>query len=313
VFTVTRGQRRQDQQEDGAMRKRTLSRDNLGTVVLFTPGFAIYLGFMILPIILCFYYSFFDWDGIRTTMSFIGLDNFFDAVRDRDFLNSLWITFFFTVPGTIMVNALGICLAVLLNRKSRITNMYRSVFFFPLLISAVAIGFIWKALLTYSGIVNTLLNAIHVESIDFLGDPKLAPWSLLFINVWHDTGFVTVIYLAGLQAIPGDLYDSAKIDGASGWQQFVKITFPWLAPAFTACVAFLFTGYMRLYDMVMVMTSGGPAGATETIALRVIRVGFSQNKLSYGSSLAIYMLIIVGIISVTLTYYLRKREEKLIM
>ena len=281
--------------------------------LLFAPGYLVYLGFMILPIGLCLYYAFFDWDGIRETMNFVGLRNFIEAVRDREFVNSLKITFFFTIPGTIMVNALGMCFAVLVNRKGVLTNFYRSVFFFPLLISAVAIGFIWKGLLTYSGIVNTVLAGIGIEAIDFIGDPRLAPWSLLFINVWHDTGFVTVLYLAGLQAIPSDLYDSAKIDGASAWQQFYRITFPWLAPSVTACVVFLFTGYMRLYDMVVVMTSGGPAGATETIAILVIRIGFGQNKLSYGSSLAIYMLLIISIISVTITIYLRRREERLVM
>lgn len=297
------------------MRKKHLGveRNTLSTAVLFTPGFVIYLAFMILPIILCFYYSFFDWDGIRKTMNFIGLANFAEAIRDRDFINSLRITFFFTVPGTIVVNSLGIVLAVLVNHQGRMTNFYRSVFFFPLLISLVAIGFIWKGLLTYDGIINSIIGSLGAEPVNWIGDPRLAPWSVLIINVWHDTGFVTVIYLAGLQAIPSDLYDSAKIDGASAIQQFRLITFPWLAPAFTACVTFLFTGYMRLYDLVVVLTSGGPAGSTETIALRVIKVGFSQNKLSYGSSLAVYMLIIVGVFSITIVQLLRRREERLIL
>ncbi|MGA2974958.1 MAG: sugar ABC transporter permease [Spirochaetia bacterium] len=295
------------------MKRKRLNRDTLDTALLFTPGFVVYLGFMILPIILCVYYSFFDWDGIMPTMHFVGLDNFVNAIRDRDFLNSLRVTAFFTIPGTIIVNALGILFAILVNRKGAMTNFYRSVFFFPLLISAVAIGFIWKSLLSYDGIINTMLAKIGVQAIDFIGSPKLAPWSMLFINIWHDTGFVTVLYLAGLQAIPTDLYDSARIDGASGGQQFIRITFPWLAPAFTACVVFLFTGYMRMFDLVMVMTSGGPAGATQTVAYQVIFVGFTRNMLSYGSSLAIYMLVLISIVSVTLTYYLRKREEKLIM
>ncbi len=295
------------------MKPARLNRDSLNTVVLFAPGFIVYIGFMILPIALCVYYSFFDWNGFSPTMHFVGLDNFFNAVRDRDFLNSLRVTFFFTIPGAIIVNALGILLAVLVNRRGPMTNFYRSVFFFPLLISAVAVGFIWKALLSYDGIVDMILTSLGAHAIDFMGSPRLAPWSMLGINIWHDTGFVTVLYLAGLQAIPSDLYDSAQIDGASGGQRFRAITFPWLAPAFTACVVFLFTGYMRMFDLVMVMTSGGPAGATQTIAYQVIFVGFSRNMLSYGSSLALYMLVLVSILSVTLTYYLRRREERLIV
>lgn len=295
------------------MRRTRPNLETLSAAILFTPGFIVYLTMMILPILLCLYYGFFDWDGIRDTMSFVGLDNFVEAVRDRSFLNSLRITAFQTIPGTILVNALGILFAVLVNRRGALTNVYRSIFFFPMLISAVAIGFIWKGLLTYSGIVNSLIAHLGFEPIDFIGSPTLAPWSLLLVNVWYDTGFVTVLYLAGLQAISPELYDAAKIDGANAWQRFRSITFPWLAPAFTSCIVFCFTGYFRLYDMPMVLTSGGPAGATETVAILVIRVGFTQNKLSYGSSLAICMLILVTAFSVTLTWWLRRREEKLII
>ena len=289
-----------------------LGHDAVGTAVLFVPGFVLYLAFMLLPIVLSFYFSFFDWDGIRSTMKFVGLKNYIRAAQDRHFLNAIRITFFFTIPGALAGNVLGLLFAVLVNRPGGMTNVYRSIFFFPLLISAVAIGFIWKALLSYHGILSGVFALLGLEPIDWLGDPRLAPWSVLLINLWHDTGFVTVIYLAGLQAVPRDLYDAATIDGASAWQQFVTVTFPWLAPALTANVVFLFTGYMRIYDIVAVLTSGGPAGATETIALQIIRVGFQQNRMSYGSSLAIYMLLIVGVLSVSLVLFLRRREERLV-
>ncbi len=281
-------------------------------MTLFLPGFVIYLLIIILPILMCLYYGFFNWDGLRDHMTFVGLDNFQHALRDPYFLGALKTTFFYTLPGTLIVNALGIVLAVLVNRKSRLANFYRSAFFFPMLISAVAIGFIWKALLSYSGVVNTLLAGLHVEGVDFLGSMILAPWSILLVNTWHDVGFVTVLYLAGLQAISSDYYDAAIIDGASKLQQFGYITFPWLAPSLTSCVIFIFTGYMRLYDLVFVMTSGGPAGVTETIAIQTIKVGFNQNHFSYGSALAIYMLVIIGVLSVIITRLLRKREELLI-
>jgi len=297
----------------GAGRRAALiGHDAVGTAVLFLPGFTIYVAFMVVPILLSLYYSFFDWDGIRSDMNFVGLRNFVRAAGDRHFLNAVRITFFFTVPGAIAANALGLLLAVLVSRPGGMTNVYRSVFFFPLLISAVAIGFIWKALLSYHGILSDVFAAVGLEPIDWLGDPRLAPWSVLLINLWHDTGFVTVIYLAGLQAVPRDLYDAATIDGASARQQFAAVTFPWLAPALTATVVFLFTGYMRIYDIVVVLTSGGPAGATETIALQIIRVGFQQNRMSYGSSLAMYMLLIVGVLSVSLVLFLRRREERLV-
>lgn len=297
--------------DEARRRPAVFGRDAIGAAVLFLPGFIVYAAFMLLPILLSLYYSFFDWDGIRSNMTFVGLRNFVRAAGDRHFLSAIRITFFFTIPGAAAGNALGLLLAVLVSRPGGMANFYRSVFFFPLLISAVAIGFIWKALLSYNGILSGVFAALGMEPIDWLGDPALAPWSVLLINVWHDTGFVTVIYLAGLQAVPRDLSDAATIDGASARQRFAAVTFPWLAPAVTANVIFLFTGYMRIYDMVAVLTSGGPAGATETIALQIIRVGFQQNRMSYGSSLAMYMLFIVGVLSVSLVLLLRRREERL--
>jgi ABC-type sugar transport system permease subunit len=296
------------------MMQRRKQNTGLGwKMTLLLPGFVIYLLIIIFPILMCFYYGFFNWDGLSDTFAFIGLDNFSRALKDPYFLSALKTTFFYSIPGTLIVNAVGIALAVLVNRRSRLTNLYRSAFFFPMLISAVAIGFIWKALLSYSGVVNTLLAGLHVEAIDFLGAIKLAPWSILFVNAWHDVGFVTVLYLAGLQAIPSDLYDAATIDGASRLQEFRSITFPWLAPSLTACVIFIFTGYMRLYDIIFVMTSGGPGGATETIAIQTIKVGFNQNRFSYGSALAIYMLVIIGVLAIVITQLLRRREAQLVM
>ena len=227
------------------MRERKKNTGLGWKMTLFLPGFVIYLLIIILPILMCFYYGFFNWDGLRDSMTFVGLDNFARALKDPYFLNALKTTFFYSIPGTLIVNAMGIVLAVLVNRRSRLSNFYRSAFFFPMLISAVAIGFIWKALLSYSGVMNTLLAGLHIEAVDFLGSIVLAPWSILLVNTWHDVGFVTVLYLAGLQAISSDYYDAAIIDGATKLQQFGYITFPWLAPAFTSCVIFVFT---RLHE-----------------------------------------------------------------
>lgn len=294
------------------MKQKSLTNDVRSNLILFGPGFIFYITFMILPICMSLYFAFFNWNGIRLNYNFVGLANFIEAVQDKEVLYSILITFWYAIPGTIIVNALGIFIAVLVNQKLKLTNIYRSVFFFPLLISPVVVGFIWKALLNYHGIINQFLSLMGIHPIDFLGNPDLAPFSILFINIWRDTGFVTVLYLAGLQAIPAELYDAGCIDGANSRQQFWKITFPWLAPAFTACVVLMFTAYMRLYDVVVVLTNGGPAGATETIAMQVIKVAFNQNRFSYGSAIAIYMLCIVSVFSVTLTRLLRKREENLV-
>lgn len=281
-------------------------------LILFTPGFVIYAGLIVFSIFLCFYYSFFDWDGISKTMDFAGFTNYIRAFKNAAFRDSIGVTFYFALSGTVIVNLIALILAVFLNKRGKLTYFYRASFFFPQLISLVAVGFVFKGLLSYIGIVNTVLDSLGMNKIDFIGDPRLAPLTVLLISVWQTTGFATVLYLAGLQAIPGDLYEAADIDGANAFQKFRAITFPWLAPSFTSVTIFLFTGYMKIFDIIFVLTGGGPAGATESIAVHIMKVGFNQFRISYASAIAIYMMTLVMLISLTLTNVLRKREENLI-
>ncbi|MBP1988663.1 carbohydrate ABC transporter permease [Paenibacillus eucommiae] len=285
---------------------------NWSYIWMFAPGYIIYFLFLLIPILLLFYYSFFNWNGIDRVYQYVGLENYIEALHDKDFGRALKVTLFISITATFCVNVLGILFAVLLNKKGRMTNFYRSVFFFPLLISPVAVGFIWKSILSYNGLLNNLLEHLSLERIEFLGDPQLGVITITCLAIWQNTGFVIVIYLAGLQTVPGELYDAANIDGASRWQQFTNVTFPMLAPALTMSVVFMFTGMMREYDLVAVLTYGGPARATETIAYQVVRVGFSANRLSYSSSLAVYMLVLVGILAISLTVFLRRREERIL-
>ena len=282
------------------------------TALLFTPGFTIYALLILLSIVLCFYYSLFDWDGVKNIMNFVGFFNYIKALSHPAFLGSLKVTFFFAILGTAFVNIIGMTISVQLSKPGLLTNFYRSAFFFPQLISLVAIGFIFKSLLSYIGIVNNIFAKWGLPLIDFLGRPELAKWTVLFVSVWQISGFGTVLYLAGLQAIPPDLYDAARIDGANAWQRFRSITFPWLAPSFTSVTVFIFTGYMRMFDFPFVLTGGGPVNSTESIAILVIRIGFNQYKISYASAISIYFLIIVAAVSMTMTYLLRKREEGLV-
>ncbi|MFB9278787.1 carbohydrate ABC transporter permease [Cohnella cellulosilytica] len=286
--------------------------DRRSYATMFAPGIAIYACFLLVPIGLLIYYSFLDWNGVSPSYHFAGWDNYKEALHDEAFRRALGVTLFITVVATAAVNGLGILFAVLLNKKSRMTNFYRSVFFFPLLLSTVSIGFIWKSILSYNGLLNNLLESWGLERIEFFGNPDLAVLTLTFLAVWQSTGFIIVIYLAGLQSIPASLYEAVKMDGANRWQQFRHITFPMLAPSFTMSVIFMFTGSMREYDRVAVLTYGGPAGATETIAYQVVKVGFSANRLSYSAGLAVYMLVIVSVLAVSLTIYLRRREERLL-
>ncbi|RDG34267.1 sugar ABC transporter permease [Oceanispirochaeta sp. M1] len=298
--------------EKYCMKLRGPTKIKIENLILFSPGFIIYVGLIVFSIILCFYYSFFDWDGIRKSMEFIGFTNYIRAFSNDEFRSSIVTTFYFAILGTILVNVISLTLAVLLKQQNHINNFYRAAFFFPQLISLVAVGFIFKGLLSYIGIVNTLFEQYGIPKFDFLGTPRNAPVTVLIISIWQTTGFATVLYLAGLQAIPLDLYEAAKIDGANAWIKFRAITFPWLAPSFTAVTIFLFTGYMKIFDIIFVMTGGGPAETTQTIAVYIMKIGFNQFRISYASAVAIYMTSLVMTIALVLTGILRKREEVLI-
>jgi len=178
------------------------------------------------------------------------------------------------------------------------------------LISPIAAGFVWKALFSYSGIVNQFLERwFDLEPIMFLGQPDLAKMILILFTLWQNIGFCMVIYLAGLQTIPIDFFDAAAIDGANPWQRFKSIIFPYLAPSTTSAVLVMFTSAMREYPRPLVLTAGGPVGQTETLAFRIFKVGFDANQLGYGSAMAAWVLLLTSILSVIISKLLRRRED----
>lgn len=288
-----------------------MKQDGWTKGLLFVPGFVVYAIFMLIPIGMCIYYSVHNWDGLSPSYQFIGISNFLDALRDGDFHQSLRITFFITAVGTLAVNALGMLFAILLNKPGRMTNIYRSIFFFPLLLSAVVVGFLWKAILNYNGILNSVLQKLGIGPVEIFGVPRVALVAITLIIIWQSLGGVIVLYLAGLQSVPNDLYEAAKIDGAGRLQTFWNVTFPMLAPSVTMCMVFMFTTLGREYDRIAVLTNGGPGGATETAAFTVVRLGINTNRFSYAASLAVIMMVLMALISVVMTLYLRKREERI--
>ncbi|QTH42068.1 sugar ABC transporter permease [Cohnella sp. LGH] len=280
--------------------------------LLFAPGFLVYLIFMMIPIGMCVYYSLHDWDGLSPVYQLVGLDNFIAALSDADFLRALRVTAVITIAGTLAINVLGLLFAVLLNKPGRMTNLYRSVFFFPLLLSAVVVGFLWKAILNYNGILNGVLEQLGLAKLEIFGVPSNAILTITILIVWQNLGGVIVLYLAGLQGIPNDLYEASKIDGAGRLQTFRSVTFPMLAPSMTMCMIFIFTTLAREYDRIAVLTNGGPGGATETAAFTIVKLGINTNRFSYAASLAVILMALVAFISIVMTLYLRKREERIL-
>ncbi|MGC5410054.1 carbohydrate ABC transporter permease, partial [Streptomyces sp. DT225] len=235
------------------------------------PGLLVYACFVLAPIALSVGYSFTNANQFAPETHFTGLDNYTRLLGDEEFLTALKVTTILTLIVVIVPNVCGLAVAVLLDRDSRLYRVLRSVFFVPVVLSAVVVSVVWQAMLTDDGLVNTVLRSLGVDSPPgWLSDPRLAQYTVGFIISWQMLGFCAVVYLAGLQGVPGELHEAAAIDGAGPWLRFRKVTWPMLAPALTInTVMLLITGF-KAYDHIQVLTNGGPGtGTTATLAFSV--------------------------------------------
>lgn len=293
--------------------KMTLLKRELQYEVLLVPALIGYLIFFVYPVIGGFYFSLTSWSAYSREINFIGLENFIKLFHDRDILTGIRNTMIFAVLLTVFQNGLAIPLAVVLNRDLKSRNFLRMVFFAPSVLSILVVGYLWSFIMSSSdyGLLNNILESLGLARVNWLGNPNIALYSIIFTQVWQGCGWSMVIYLANLQSIPDDLYESAEIDGAGWFQQFLKITFPMLAPALTITCMIVMIGSFKAFDIVFAMTGGGPGHATETIGTILIQKGFTEGRYGYGSALGIVMFLFIAVISLIQLKYLKGREDKL--
>jgi ABC-type sugar transport system permease subunit len=256
--------------------------------------------FTYLPIALEFGLSFFSADGFSPP-KWSGTGNYLDAIHDGDFwaalLNNGWYAVW-TVTGKV---GIALAIASLLNQKVFAGNFLRSVFFLPVVLSFVAIGIIWTLIYNYNyGIINGTLSLLGLQWLrhDWLGSPETAFGAVILVDLWKWTGFHVVIYLAGLQSIPQDLYEAAALDGASVLQRFWKITVPLLKPFTAINVLLASLGALSVFDLVYVMTQGGPVKATDVVMIEVYNQAFQFNRLGYAAAMSAIMLVLIILISI---------------
>jgi ABC-type sugar transport system permease subunit len=290
-------------------RKSRASRDN-GLFVIAAVAFGLYLCFLVLPLLLSLRSSFTDENPLRSTSGFVGLDNYVEMVHDDQLHASLGFTLILAVGVTIAANAIGIAFAMMLNRTNLSYRVMRTVAFLPQVLSGVIVGFVWQTILTQQGLLNSMLQRIGLldSPIAWLGSPNLALLSIGVVVTWILTGSTTVVYLAALQGVPVELYDSAAIDGATKWQRFIKITFPLIAPGMTISVTISLITVLKLYDVITVLTGGGPANTTRSTALYIVKLAFTDNRFGYASAVAMLVLAMSAAIALSVTSLLRRRE-----
>lgn len=274
---------------------------------LVLPGMLIFTVGLILPMFLSLYYSLTSWNGMTVEKPFVGFANYATMFTDRYARNAWWFTIRFTVWNTVIQNVAAILLAVALDSGIKCQKLMRTVFFVPCLISAVVVGFVWLKI--YGNVLPALVNSLGLNWNTMLfGREETVLSGLVIANNWQWIGYWMLIYLAALQSIPGDLYEAAKVDGANAVRQFFNITLPMLAPALTICIVGITTGSLKVYDLLVASTNGGPGRASTSIIYYTYSTAISGRQYGYGSALTISIVLAMLLVAFLQVRVLRKRE-----
>lgn len=294
-----------------AVGRSKLQREQTLTFIAFTiPGFLMYCCFLIFPILMGIYYSFMDWNGISPSYDFIGLENYADLLTDRKYKAALLFNVRYTLLLIVGVVVISVILALMLNREIKGRSFFRTLYFAPAVLSMITISLIFKQIFFYVlPAIGQRLN-IALLSSNVLADRDLAIYGVLFVHLWQGVALPTLLFLAGLQTIPQELYEAASIDGTNAWQQFRAITVTYLLPTLSVVLVLVVKQGLMVFDYVKSMTQGGPGGATQSIALLIYNNGFERNKYSYSITQAIATGLIIAFISfIQIKYTSGKKVE----
>jgi multiple sugar transport system permease protein len=259
--------------------------------------------FKLIPMLVSLAVSFTNWDTMSplsslTAQNFIGLKNFYRVFTDENSVNALLNTFKFIIGYLPLLMCLSIFFAVQLNKQIKGIRIYRSLFFVPVITSWVAVSIVWRWLLNgQSGIINYLLSLAGIQGPIWLSDFFWAMPAIIMVTVWKDLGFFTIILLSGLQNISDEYYEAAEIDGAGPWKRLTKVTLPLLTPTLFFVLVISLINAFQLFDQVLILTNGGPAGATSTMVEQIYKNAFKGNNMGFASAQSWILFIIILIVT----------------
>ncbi|KJL06713.1 MULTISPECIES: carbohydrate ABC transporter permease [Priestia] len=286
-------------------------KENVVAYTFLGPALLLLLLFLIIPAIMSVYYAFTDYYLLTPdTRKFVGLDNFINLFKDPIFLKSLVNTLKFVVWVIPLQIGAALGLALLLNKQRKANTFFKVAYFSPVVMSLVVISVLWLYLLNPNeGIINNVLTYFGVSAQPFLTSPKQAMFTIVFVSAWQGAGFQMLIFLAGLQNIPGDVYEAAQLDGMNKWQRFIYITLPLLKP--TSIFIFITTliGAFKLLVQPMVMTQGGPVNSTMTVVYYIYQTGFTDRMVGYASSIALLFGTIIGLVTLAQRKLVKEEDD----
>lgn len=272
------------------------------------PAVVLFFIFMTLPALQGLYYSFTNWNGFGDTYDFIGFKNYVNLFQDSNIGNAYWFTIRFAVVATILINVISLLIALGLNAKIKFRNFFRAVYFLPNILSILIVGYIFNYL--FSNVFPLWGESLGLTALttNILGSQDLAWVGVVTVAIWQGIAFNTILYLAGLQTIPTDLYEASNLDGAGKWREFWSITFPLIAPFFTINMVLAMKNSLMVFDLVVAMTNGGPGRATQSIAHLIYTGGFG-GEFAYQSANAVIYFILIAFISIIQLRFLQRRES----
>ncbi|WP_228479768.1 carbohydrate ABC transporter permease [Microbacterium abyssi] len=292
--------------------RRRSGRARLLDLALTAPALIVYVTLMVVPVGFAVYYSFTRYNGIPTqSPQWVGLDNYSRIFQDpaNEMHSSIAVTAIIAIVGSFLVNFAALGLALLLQKRSRFNTFGRAVMFYPHVLSALIVGFLWQAILGPQGAINALMDQWTGSSLPFLSDPTWALWTLVGVIVWAQFGVQLILYISGLQAVSTELQEAARIDGATRRQVFRHVTWPALAPTVTVTIITSILSLLKVYDVVLGLTNGGPGDATQTWAYEILAVSFANNRVGLACAQAVLLIIAAGILSFSIIVMRRKAEE----
>jgi multiple sugar transport system permease protein len=294
-----------------AGRLRSGDQDRFWRWAFFSPGLALMLALSVLPLVNLFWMSFYNvaWSGGQPTWTPVGLEHYRAVFSDQLFRAGLFNTIVFAIAAVAGQMVLGFMIALLCSRVTRGRVLYRAVFILPILIPGIVIGAIWKLMLNYDfGLINQAIGLIGFQPHDWLGSPETALLSVIVVDIWHWTPFCFLLFLAGIESLPQDVYEAARIDGATAWQELVWVTIPMMMPTILVTFAFRLVLAFKVFDEVYLLTSGGPGTSTEVVSFTLYQRFFTEDRVGLGAAMSVFVIFLVSLLLI-LALAARKRTE----
>lgn len=282
-----------------------MRKTSKGWYTLFTfPLMFAFVIVVIVPFVIGIGLSFVEWDGLsKHAMTFVGIENYINVFSDARFMNSAWRTTIYTLVSVLFVNLFGLLFALVVTTKLKTANLARTLLFVPYLIGGLILGFIWK------GVFSELF--ISLDWGNWLTDPTKAMIALIVVTTWQMAGYVMIVYITGIMAIPDEVVEAADVDGASYLQTLFKVKFPLLMPSFTICLFLTLSNCFKVYDVNIALTGAGPNYQSEMFSLNIYNEVFDLSNFGYGQAKAIIFFIIIAIITLIQVSITKKREVEM--